>query len=526
MNDSAPLSEATIFPGLRQFYSESGVQAWAGTVPLQATSNPSIADSYASVIIRFIQDTVATGEVEPEQPFYVAELGSGSGKFGFHLVKRLRELRLALGLEHLRIVTVMSDVASSNIEHWQSHPRLRPFVERGELLLARFDVETDNAFHLVTPEIGELARFTNPLIVVANYLFDSLPQDLFRRNDDGSLDEMMAAIVPNETNGSVHLSWSPRPIVFPRYHDPELDRLLAEARPQAGSNAVMFPVSGLRALRRLADAGHGRLCLIASDLGPGGRLLAEPELQLGKGDSFFYFPVDFAVIGLFFSGLGPGVHRHWPATALDACLSVSGFQSDQLRETTLAFSSSLEAFGARGRSALSSLLEHGGAYLEPEDWLALASLGRYDSIFLHASVATISRWIRDDRLRPQVKRELIAVLRLFGAEIYWTPGAPDVYFDLGTVLHELGEIRAAIASYLRSLETAGPAVETYINLALALRTLGRGEAAMEALRDALGVDPSHIVARGWLGRLELELSGQLPATAVSGQARPEIPFGP
>jgi tetratricopeptide (TPR) repeat protein len=519
MTDSAPLSEATIFPGLRQFYAESGVQAWAQTVPLHATSNPFLADSYATVIVRFIQEAIATGEVERDQPFYVAELGSGSGKFGFHLVKRLRELRQTLGLEHLRIVTVMSDVADANIEYWTNHPRLRAFVERGELLLARFDVAADHGFHLVSPDpdAGELTTFANPLVVVANYLFDSLPQDLFRLSD-GHLDEMLATLVASETEGASDLGWTPRPVDFPRYHDPEFDRILDEARPQSGCDALMFPVTALRALRRLADAAQGRLCLLAADLGAGGKLVAAPELRIGTEAGFFYLPVDFSVIGQFFAGLGPGVHRHWPASTLDTFLAVSGFQPEQLRETCHAFSSSLETFGTRGRTAMTSLLEHGGQYLAPEEWLPLASLGRYDSLFLHASTETISRWIREDLLRPPLKLELVGVLRRFGAEIYWTPGAPDAYFDLATVLHELGELKAAIASYLLSLETVGPSVETYIYLALALRLLGRGEAAMEALRDALAVDPSHVVARGWLGRMELELSGQLPGIATPHEA--------
>jgi hypothetical protein len=278
-------------------------------------------------------------------------------------------------------------------------------------------------------------------------------------------------------------------------------------------------VTALRALRRLADAAGGRLCLLASDLGTGDRLVTEPELRVGAGAGFFYLPVDFSVIGRFFAGLGPGVHRHVPASSLDACLAISGFHPEQLRETCHAFASSLGTFGARGRAAVNSLLQHGGHLLGPEEWLAVASWNRYDGILLHASVDTISRWIRDELIRPPVKRELVAALRLFGAEMFWTPGAPDAYFDLAIVLHELGELKAAIASYVQSLETVGPAVETYVNLALALRALDRGEAAMEALRDALALDPTHVVARGWLGRLELELSGRLPANRPEATER-------
>jgi tetratricopeptide (TPR) repeat protein len=518
MPEPVSLSQTQLFPSLRDFYTGTGVAAWAGIVPLHATSNPSLANSYAQVIVRFVQDAVATGRVDPTEPFYVLELGAGSGKFGFHLVKRLRELRLTLGVGP-RIVHVMSDVVDSNIEYWRRHPNLTPFMERGELLLARLDAEGTGAFHLVTT-VGEekdnpsreLTTFANPLTVVANYVFDSLPQDLFRVVD-GQLDEMLATPVAAENGDTTRFSWSPRPVVLPHYGDPELDALLAEVKPQTGSDAVMFPVVALRTLRRLADAAQGRLCLLAVDLGMGPGLRSDPELQLRPDTGFFYLPVELPVIGQFFARLGPGIHRHLPATTLDASLSVAGFEPDELRETRFAFTSSLEAFGPRGRAAAASLLERGGAVLEAEEWMAMSSLLRYDSTFFTASVDVILGWIREDKLRPPVKRELLAVLRFFGAEVYWTPGAPDTYFDLGVVLQELADLKAAIASYVRSIETVGPSVETYVNLALALRALDRRADALEALRDGLAVDPTHIVARGWLGRIQLEMAGELPISS-------------
>jgi tetratricopeptide (TPR) repeat protein len=148
--------------------------------------------------------------------------------------------------------------------------------------------------------------------------------------------------------------------------------------------------------------------------------------------------------------------------------------------------------------------------LEPEEWLALSAFVRYDSVFLDASVELVPNWVRAGVLDPHLRREVIAALRLFGAEIYWTPGAHDTYFSLARILHELSELRPAIASYVLSIETVGPSVGTYVNLALALRALRRRPEALESLRDALALDPSDVVARGWLGRIELELAGQLP----------------
>jgi hypothetical protein len=531
----APLSQSPLFPWLREFYSTEGVNAWAGTVPLYVTCNPDMADAYATIIIRFIQDAVAAGGLDPAEPVYVAELGAGSGKFGFHLARRLRELRRLLGMEHIRIIQIMSDVAESNIDHWRRHPRLRPFVDRGELVFARFDAETDDAFHLVPTEATEaseattaealvhepLASFANPLVVIANYVFDSLPQDLFRATD-GHLEHLLATLVDADSDDAARVSWTARPATLPHYSEPDLDAVLAGIEIQAGRQRIMFPVTAIRALRRLADAAGGRLCLLASDLGTGSRA-TEPEIQVKRDSSFFYFPVDLSVVGRFFERLGPGIQRHHLTTFLDTGLFVAGFEPGDLRESAHAFSVSIEAFGTRGRKALGSLLEFGGPMLDPEEWLAIAARGRYDNRFLDASVELFPRWMRDQAVPPEIRRELVNALRLIGAEVYWTPGAPDTYFNLAIALHHLGELKAAVASYVLSIETVGPDPATYINLALALRGLHCRPEAMEALRDALAMDPSNVTARGWLGRIELELSGELPLSPTEGAPPPISP---
>jgi tetratricopeptide (TPR) repeat protein len=342
-------------------------------------------------------------------------------------------------------------------------------------------------------------------------VFDSVPQDLFQVSD-GRIEQMLAGLADGEADGAARLTWSAHPAALPHYGDADLDAVLGDIASQPGDASVFFPVTAMRALRRLARAAGGRLCLLASDLGTGDRLAQEPELQVNREKSFFYLPVDFSVMGRFFQRLGPGIQKHRPATYLDTSLLVAGFQPDQLRETAYAFSTTVEAFGVRGRKALVSLLDEGGANLEPEEWLAVANLGWYDTRLLDASVDLFGRWVRQKLLPPALHREVVTALRRFAAEMYWTPGAPDTYFNIATALAALGELKAAVAAYVLSIETVGPAAETYVNLALALRALDRRSDAVEALRDALSVDPSHVTARGWLGRIELEMTGELPLT--------------
>ena len=74
----------------------------------------------------------------------------------------------------------MTDLAEKNIAHWRGHVLLRPFVASGMLDLARFDAEQPAP--LVLLESGETLSaetLCNPIVVFANYFFDSISQDSF-----------------------------------------------------------------------------------------------------------------------------------------------------------------------------------------------------------------------------------------------------------------------------------------------------------------------------------------------------------
>jgi hypothetical protein len=121
-----PLSASKLWRWQRGFYEREGIAAWAGKIPFYITSNPAIADSYAQILIRLLQDRSRTETVDPAEPFFVVELGAGHGAFGFHALRRLLELREALGLAHVPLVYVMTDFVQRNVDFWRSHPVLAP----------------------------------------------------------------------------------------------------------------------------------------------------------------------------------------------------------------------------------------------------------------------------------------------------------------------------------------------------------------------------------------------------------------
>lgn len=68
-----------------------------GIVPHFITCNAFIGRSYAHVLNGFLRDCVRGRNgmtLDPTQPFYVIELGTGSGKFSFFMLKALLEMKV------------------------------------------------------------------------------------------------------------------------------------------------------------------------------------------------------------------------------------------------------------------------------------------------------------------------------------------------------------------------------------------------------------------------------------------------
>lgn len=518
----AALSDSALWRDVRTFYEAAGDAAWGDEVPFELTCSPSLADAYAQLIVRFVQDVVATDRCDPQAPFYVVELGAGSGKLGFHVVARLAALQRVLGLGGLRIVYVLTDVAAATLASWRGNPQLRPLLRGGLLAVARLDLVDDAPLTLrIDGEAGAGVAFdvlANPPVVIANYVFDSLPQDVFRACD-GGVEALHVELV--DVAGTApgaprqrRLQWSPQPLTQPAYEDADAARLLAELVARAGAEPTLFPIAALRWLRRLADAAGGRLALLAADLGL--RTTAPlQDLRVDVGAGLFYLPVDLDVIARYLRGIDAtaGLHRHRRSQALDTLVSVIGLEPAQLPETRLAAELFGERFGPRGQAALVELLGVAGPSMSPESWLALAALQCYDPRLLDASLPQLVRWAGADAFGVH-RPDLLTALERIQSNVYRLPGRPDTYSSLGRVLRELGELDWAVDCYERSVATAGPAPETSFAIALCHHGAGRADEARTWFARTLELDDEHVLARGWIAQLALAGGAAAPPPAA------------
>ena len=357
------------------FYDRKGVESWSqGIVPHFITCNAFIGRSYAQVLQGFIRDCARKAREEgpgchlaldPTEPLYIIELGAGSGKFSFFMLKALAEMRELLDFPFEKIVYVMTDFTQNNFKFWESHPGLRPFIEQGSLDLAIFDAVHDPVIHLAHAK-KTLAPGTvkNPVCVVANYLFDTLCHDIFQV-DGGALKEGLISVGSKKAEEPDPLDpeiikrfdnqFCYRPI-GPDYYAGRDGRDGRDGQGGGGGGggggdgedrddalhfrrilhwyhhqfresplgaSFLFPIGALRALRRLMALSQGRGLVISGDKGNNHaeqfKGLMEPHIAVHGS---FSVMVNYHAIGMYFISRG-GFALHNPQE--EASLKVSAF---------------------------------------------------------------------------------------------------------------------------------------------------------------------------------------------------------
>lgn len=170
LEDYTKCSESHLWKLMTSFYERKGPESWSkGIVPFFITSNASIARSYAKILYGYLTDGLrpnATIPINPNEPFYIIELGTGCGKFSFFVLKELEKLSTTSDFPFHNLRYVMTDFTETNYGFWKNHPSLSPYFDRGILDCGIFDAVNDNSIHLWKSNITLSSNsLVNPICV-------------------------------------------------------------------------------------------------------------------------------------------------------------------------------------------------------------------------------------------------------------------------------------------------------------------------------------------------------------------------
>ncbi len=425
------LSETPVWAAQRAYYEQHASAAFA-EIPHRIVDNPFVAAAYARVIVGFLRDC----ELDRTEPVCVLELGAGAGRFAHACARELRERLGRLGLPPLRYI--LTDLGERTLAEWAANPAL------DGLEFARYDIAGE----------PPLERPVNPLVVIANYVFDSVPADAFAISG-GVVEEVLvdAAGAPAGR----------RPA--PAYGDADLDALLERYRENLGDTVVTLPVAALACLRRLRERSGDRLLVLAGDKAHSTEealdFRTEPELRRHAGA--FSLMVNFHALGCY-------AERHGGAALLGgdrhAALDVGAFvfgpgEHAQLR---LAYEDALERFGPGDHALLCDAVERTAGELSVAELVAFLRYSGWDGAALLSVAGALRERLddADDAVQEDLRHALHAIVERHFA----VPGEDDLPFTVGVLLFELGDVEDALECFEASLAQHGPHEATQRNIAL------------------------------------------------------------
>jgi len=522
LEENQRLSSSMLWRLQRRFFSEQTIDAWRQSiVPHYVTSNTFIARAYARVVFGYIRDMLRDS-VQPHDagaPLYVLELGTGSGRFSYHFLKCFFSLLQGSALSHVAVTFVMSDFSDKNLEFWRRHPSLQPFVEQGLLDFALVDLsETRDIALLNSGKLLSEGQLRNPLVVLANYVFDSIEQDAFYAGG-GMLHESLVSLYSEteETDPDdaailerVQTTFLNVPVQGDYYPEPELNRILDVYRQRLAETHVLMPAQALRYLGHLRRISHNRLLLISGDKG----YSREDELSFRGPPSVvshgsISLMVNYHAIGEYVVQQG-GVFLTTPQrhSGLHICAALFDTRpvdpaANLFLETTLAFTENICQIGPDDFFVLKRFIQGNARHLSLEQLLAYMRISGWDAANFWGCHEA---FMQHAAASEGATRHDIANMAESVWNIYYPLGEErDLAFALGSLLYEIDHYPEAITYLQHSCRLYGDNAGTLYNIAMCFYNLDQVPQALQFVDQALRVDPSYEPARV----IKVSLQGEL-----------------
>lgn len=506
-------SEAPIWNIQRKYYEEEGLKAWNNDqVPQYITCNPLIGTAYAEMIFGVLQDRARKGN--NSEPIQIVELGAGAGRFAFHVLHELCQLVDVAGITVPSFRYIMTDLAMNNVLAWKEHRALQPFIAKGILDFARFDAVHDTALHLVvSEEVISAGDLEQPLVIVANYFFDGIPQELLYISEGRVYEadvfveypERKDSLKPSELLNQISLHYEHR--LAPEYEQ-ETYRyrdVIATYQEQLDDSHILFPVVALTCLERLNQLSQAGFVLLTADKGD--HLLeyfkfADPPELILHGSFSITTNYHAIVQVLQQNGALALFPPHHYKNINVGCILHTETPKDYA-QTRLAYRRFIERFGPDDFFSLKEWVDRNVESMELQQILSFWRLGGYDAeFFVHNSkritelLAEASDDEREDLLR--------------GIELLWSSyyvmeqQRYDLALEAGLVLFEMemyGESKRFLEISIR--EDQEEIVSTvYYCLAICCFELELEGEALKYMKELLRLEPDHEEARALVQKLE------------------------
>ncbi|MEM6456360.1 MAG: tetratricopeptide repeat protein [Acidobacteriota bacterium] len=528
---------------MRAYYEQQGVEAWRkGIVPHYITSNPFIAQSYARQIVGLIRDLVRDGwsPDKGDAPLHVVELGAGSGRFSFLLLRAIEERLELLALPRTCVRYVATDLVDKNVAYMREHPQFVPFFDDGRFDVAQLNLETGDRLLLQRSETtigpGDLAR---PLVLIGNYIFDSLTHDMFRV-ERGALIEIQTRLrgpAPDaEASGAppeapagtdtdpsfrgLRLENQDRPVDGAYYDDPVIDDLLDHYRTVLDAACVLMPIGAIRAMRRMAALADGRMMVLSSDKAFQKPADFDPQLPYLALHGSASMTLNLHALGAVTTRQGgEALMPTAYAASLSSATLLWGFDRVEPREVRLAFRETFGVFSPDDFFAIGRMLQTSIESMRVEDIVAYVRYGHWDADVLHHALARLTALVQEDGVSSYVEDTLLEAIERVWANHYHLGEQNNLPHHIGRLLEAMGHHAEALRYHRASRQRYQDHPAILLRIAVCQQALGDLDAARSTLLEALTLDPAHEDVRNRLHRVNSARARRAAAVGDSDGAR-------
>ncbi len=505
-------SESCLWALQREYFHNEGIDAWVNQVPFYVTSNPFLANCYAHIIVRLAQDWIKKHPDAINHPFYILELGTGSGRLSYYILKKIEKLQQQLNLTQIKFCYVMTDFTESNLKYWDSHPALQHFLENGMLDFAIFNMEEDTTVQLRKHQtVLTEGSIINPMTVIANYIFDTVSHDAFTVSNG----EVKASLVnlttyhENMKNGrpvdweQVQITHTPVGIGEHYYDDEDFNAVIKTYADLLTQSNILIPIAGLRTIRNLKKLSNGKMLLLSTDKGythiEEMDHLDHPHLAFHGS---FSMMVNFHAIAKYFEQTGGQAIIQSLRTGIKNTAFISGFDLNDFPELSFALYEHVER-------------------LSPSDYFILHR--NISENFQHCILNTLAAHLAFTDWDPHIYQKLSKQIceQITSAEsatveyltshmsnlaenFYYLPKSYDVMFDIGILFHTLRRYADAAKYYKLSEHYFSEQFGLAYNIALCLYNSGEMQEALSYFRRALKLDPKSKETKEWIDFIEKE----------------------
>lgn len=427
-------------------------------------------------------------------------MGAGHGRLAFHILQHL-ENRIALSdVKIPPYCYVLSDIVESNLNFYRDHPQLQDFFNRGILDFAYYDAIGGKEIHLRHANLMIRSEDLNqPMIAIANYFFDSIPNDVFIIQNkilSAVSIALHSKVNPHEADAiqlikHLKLIYQKTALTKPFNKDPLIDELLNEYSQLLTDTHLFFPQKALQCLKNLTDLSSKGLLVLSMDKGfhEIRDLDHKAEPDIIKHGSFSVW-VNYHALGSFCEKLGgkfifPAYSTFY---AEIGCLFFMP-DGDSYQETNAAYQRFINDFGPDDFNSLKKLTYSNILKLKLTEILAFIRLAAYDSTFVVKLMPRLKQLAHSVTFTE--RKRIAQTLRQVWHYYFDINESDHLAFNIAGLFYELGFHQEALDFYAHATISTGKKVDIFYNQILCYFQLRQDDLFRQTLLEAKELFPDN-----------------------------------